>query len=236
MTTYLFALSPSTFWCQSGSKIIFLNLEHDRYSGITVEDASCLSGLVRGWPVGDALQETSSTKGMGIAQALFKKGLLVEGASAGGDSAQVDVPVATGSITGTPELGEAGIGTLCAVLPNFIAARYLLKRKKLLALIGRAQANKAHLTTTVQAFAGEHAGQVLSNYQRIRPILLSSHNECVLESFTVASLLASHGIPATCVIGVRTDPWGAHCWIQHESIVLNDTVDHVSRYTPIFSV
>jgi hypothetical protein len=35
---------------------------------------------------------------------------------------------------------------------------------------------------------------------------------------------------------VQTRPFAAHCWVQHGDIVCNDTVEHVSGYTPIMVV
>ncbi|HCY01912.1 MAG TPA: lasso peptide biosynthesis B2 protein, partial [Erythrobacter sp.] len=34
----------------------------------------------------------------------------------------------------------------------------------------------------------------------------------------------------------RSDPFGAHCWVQHGEAVLNDTAEEVLRYTPILVV
>jgi hypothetical protein len=48
--------------------------------------------------------------------------------------------------------------------------------------------------------------------------------------------LAWYRIFPTWVFGVQTRPFAAHCWLQHENIVLNDTVEHVTRYTPIMTV
>jgi hypothetical protein len=38
------------------------------------------------------------------------------------------------------------------------------------------------------------------------------------------------------VFGVQSRPFAAHCWLQLGGVVLNDTVDHVKRYTPIMVV
>jgi hypothetical protein len=38
------------------------------------------------------------------------------------------------------------------------------------------------------------------------------------------------------VIGVRTQPFGAHSWVQNGAVVLNDTPERVSSFTPILAV
>jgi hypothetical protein len=32
------------------------------------------------------------------------------------------------------------------------------------------------------------------------------------------------------------NPFGAHCWLQHERWVLNDDVEYISTFTPIMVV
>jgi hypothetical protein len=35
---------------------------------------------------------------------------------------------------------------------------------------------------------------------------------------------------------VKLEPFGAHCWIQDDDTVLNDTVEVVRQYTPVLVV
>jgi hypothetical protein len=43
------------------------------------------------------------------------------------------------------------------------------------------------------------------------------------------------GIEVNLVVGVAI-PFAAHCWVQHADMVLNDSVDIVSRYEPILVI
>jgi hypothetical protein len=48
--------------------------------------------------------------------------------------------------------------------------------------------------------------------------------------------LLREGFQPQWVIGVRSSPsFMAHSWIQHGGTVLNDSIDHVSVYTPIMA-
>lgn len=58
---------------------------------------------------------------------------------------------------------------------------------------------------------------------------------CLPHSLYMREFLALHGIGATLVFGVRTHPFEAHCWVEHEGCVLNDTADHVAWFTPIYA-
>jgi hypothetical protein len=35
------------------------------------------------------------------------------------------------------------------------------------------------------------------------------------------------------VFGVRTHPFEAHCWLEKDRVILDDTVEHVRWFTPI---
>ena len=67
-------------------------------------------------------------------------------------------------------------------------------------------------------------------------LLRSAADRCLPRSIALSLRLARRGIHAHIVIGVRSDPFGAHCWVQHGEAVLNDTAEEVLRYTPILVV
>lgn len=57
--------------------------------------------------------------------------------------------------------------------------------------------------------------------------------KCLLRSFILRRLLERQGMSAAWVFGVATWPFSAHCWLQAGEVVLDDTVERVSRFTPI---
>jgi hypothetical protein len=56
---------------------------------------------------------------------------------------------------------------------------------------------------------------------------------CLPDSLALHHFLFGRGLKASVVIGVRLNPFAAHCWVQAEDLVLNDSCDGVSRFTPI---
>ena len=60
--------------------------------------------------------------------------------------------------------------------------------------------------------------------------------ECLQRAFILKRVLAGRGIHADWVFGVRTWPFGAHCWLQIDDMVVGDTLARVSNYTPIMVV
>jgi hypothetical protein len=59
---------------------------------------------------------------------------------------------------------------------------------------------------------------------------------CLFDSLALVNFLARYGRFPQWVFGVRSDPFSAHCWVQQDSCVLNDSMEHVQTYVPIMSV
>lgn len=59
---------------------------------------------------------------------------------------------------------------------------------------------------------------------------------CLYRAFVLLTMLRYAGENAWWVFGVRTWPFGAHCWLQIEDAVLDDDPERVSHYTPIMAV
>ncbi len=70
----------------------------------------------------------------------------------------------------------------------------------------------------------------------MRVFLFTSKSECLFDSLTLLNFLARYGIFPDWVFGVQARPFAAHCWVQLDEIVFNDTVEHVGGYTPIMTV
>lgn len=81
----------------------------------------------------------------------------------------------------------------------------------------------------------EKLHRTLRGFQHAR-VLRSAADRCLPRSIALALRLARDGLAAQLVIGVRTNPFGAHSWTQHDDEVLNDTVEEVLRFTPILVI
>lgn len=59
--------------------------------------------------------------------------------------------------------------------------------------------------------------------------------ECLQRAYRLRRLLWREGFRPQWVFGVRTWPFGAHCWLQIGDLVVGDTLDRVRFYTPIMA-
>ena len=59
---------------------------------------------------------------------------------------------------------------------------------------------------------------------------------CTLDSLVVIEFFARHDLYPDWVFGIRANPPDAHCWVQHKDMLVNDTVDVVTQFTPIMAI
>lgn len=67
-------------------------------------------------------------------------------------------------------------------------------------------------------------------------LLRTAADRCLPRSVALAICLASDGVRTNVVFGVKLAPFGAHCWTQQGTDVLNDSVEEVLRYRPILVI
>jgi hypothetical protein len=82
----------------------------------------------------------------------------------------------------------------------------------------------------------EVARAAVAAFIRLRPLLFRAQDACLFDSLALMRYLSYYGVFPTCVLGVQTGPFAAHCWVQQESIVFNDAPEYVRKFTPILAV
>lgn len=63
---------------------------------------------------------------------------------------------------------------------------------------------------------------------------LPIEGECLVRSALLMRFLQQRGLGADWVFGVRLWPFTAHCWVQLDGVCLNDDVERLTSYTPIY--
>ncbi|WP_217352844.1 lasso peptide biosynthesis B2 protein [Sphingomonas sp. ID1715] len=63
--------------------------------------------------------------------------------------------------------------------------------------------------------------------------LLPTSPRCLLDSLILRRWCSARGIATAMVIGIRPLPFAAHCWVEHEGVVLNGSKDSVANFKPI---
>lgn len=108
-----------------------------------------------------------------------------------------------------------------------------LRTRPLNEIIFSFRRRKLFLSTPSQRQINEIGGDI-SGFQTSE-MLINSDRKCLRRSLAMAELLLTRRFPADLVFGVRLRPFEAHCWLQHGPILLNDRVENVRLFTPIFT-
>ncbi len=111
----------------------------------------------------------------------------------------------------------------------------------LLAALAVRKARKSAGVKDYLALAGEADGdrnpvrvaQAARAFWRMAP-WLPIEGECLLRSALLMRFLQRRGLEADWVFGVRLWPFTAHCWVQLDGVCLNDDVERLTSYTPIY--
>ena len=236
-----YALAEHVFVCLNGEHLVLLDLKEDRYWALEASQTAGLGTLVSGWPVrmpeGATQEGPPSEETTAALEVLQSRGLLTEGIPPGKDATPV-VPTApaTELISETETSPGPRLGRWITFFTASGFAKFALRAWPFERVIQRVKQRKQLLGARSQPLDVGRARKLVEAFMRYRVFLFSSKDECLYDSFALLEFLARYGIYPDWVFGVQTRPFAAHCWVQQDGVVFNDTVEHVSGYTPIMVV
>jgi hypothetical protein len=235
-----YALAEHVFVCLNGEHLVLLDLKEDRYWALEASQTSGLGALVGGWPVKTAdeavFTEEPTPETTAALEVLRGRGLLTDTVPPGKDAAPVSAIVPARELAAETDQATGRSGSWLSFFAASATAKIALRTWPFERVILRVRRRKAELGPAAGPLDIERARALMAAFVGYRVFLFSSKNECLFDSLALLEYLARHGIYADWVFGVQTRPFAAHCWVQHDDIVFNDTVEHVSGYTPIMVV
>ena len=234
-----YGLARHVFVCRDEEYIVVLDLKRDRYFALEAAKTAALSPVLPGWPAPLPEQAPTQQEIEQAAAPLLRQGWLLEG-SAGKEATPARVPAALADLTGAEDAARAKVGvrTVVAFVAASIFAKFALRFFRFERVIRRVAARNAKRAnrTTPQPSDSERVRQLVDAFVRMRVFLFTAREECLHDSLAVLEFLARHEIFPSWVFAVRARPFAAHCWVQYEDVVCNDSVEHVSSYVPIMMV
>ena len=221
--------------CVSEGQVIFLDLRNSRYMAVGSDGAAALNEAIEGWPLpfaptaGHGDQRSAAT----FTAQLVAKGLVVEDKAR--DRSVMTYPKATGSVD-RQSLDRALQVKPTSVLHFLTSAVVAATWLRFWSLERIADAMRRHRQrhcvpappSTVDALQ-----TAIATYDKLRPFAFTAHDKCLQDSLAMAHFLASEGFAADWLIGVKTNPFAAHSWVQRNGVVLNDQHEYVCRFCPI---
>lgn len=208
-------LHPSLSFCEVGDKFVFLDLPGDRYF--------CLDGdLDLNWRA-----VLSGNANADQIAALKRRDLLVDAGGVPLEPCPSFIPMR--SAMDVPVLGRSLVRAARHVLA-VARMRRRLRRERLADIVGsfiRAkngqQGSKRHRADLAIA---------ASDFARLATFT-TTLDQCLSRSLAVGFHLARNGFEPSLVFGVRLGSFSAHCWIECQSLLVNDRFDRVGTYQPI---
>lgn len=221
--------------------MILMDLERDKY--VAVMPAQRLAPWVRGWPVGEPPATESPSDADGSADALVSQllahGMLVTDPHVGKPA----VPVTTArpqrslvefDLDARP---KANALQLWRFGGSCLQAQLSLKLRPIQSIVEAIRERKVRREAAEPPAADPvRLRSLVTSFARLRPLFYTLRSACLLDSLTLLHFLGAEGIHPDWVFGVKTDPFDAHCWVQHGEVLLNDIPDRVRQYSPILVV
>lgn len=73
-------------------------------------------------------------------------------------------------------------------------------------------------------------------FKILRPLFYTSKDHCLFDSLALIEFMARYGIYPTWIFGVKMGPFRAHCWVQDNNFIYNETLDQAHYFTPIMAI
>lgn len=240
-----YALANHVFVCVNGEHLVMLDLKEDRYWALEAAQTAGLESLVEGWPVktahsspdSDSAETDTSSETHSVIEVLQGRGILTQSVPPGKDATPVTANIPRRELVVENETAPGPrIGNWWTFFSASTFAKFALRTWPFEKVIQRVRRRKELRAARAATLDAERARKLVEAFARYRVFLFSSKDECLYDSFALLEFLARYEIFPNWHFGVQTRPFAAHCWVQHGDIVFNDTVEHVSGYTPIMVV
>ncbi|GEM_PF-246129 len=213
-----YKLRKGVSFCLTDDHLIFLDLKTGRYSTLSQRVAHAFKSA----QIGNYTAEIKATLNR-----LAVAGLIEHGETEGLLAPTSRTPVSNSVLDAhwcivTP--------TSPIVLLAIIKGVFQCKTQNLSAVLGRLKILRCHLGRT--ANVTEETEQLALQFVSARAFL-PLRDRCLAESTALVACLAHRQIHASIVFGVSGRPFAAHCWVEINGTVLNDSLEHVNSFQPI---
>lgn len=211
----LVAIAPLVRFAWRATDVVVLDIRTDTYF--------CLTNTVAALRPGPQPGTVLITDPI-LRRDLSDADLICEGPA----SLQPSIQTAKASLISKPRVGLAP--KIGAVL-NASWSTATFKRKTLAGMIATVRRRNARAHRTDPDLIARETGA----FNAIQPWMPAA-GDCLQRAYMLHYHLHRSGQRTRWIFGVRTWPFLAHCWLQADDLVVGDTAERVSGFTPILSV
>jgi hypothetical protein len=244
-TSLRYRLAPMVFPAATRHGMAFLNLKRNRYLGIGRADSLILSKYLDGLPTLDIWGTDAGelpnddSRRAALLDSLTRSEILTLNRNPRSEIVSTKVSldgdlVSIGyEITGEPSVGPREIALfLYCLLCSAVSLRVVPLRH----IVRRVYHRRNAAVSNGYAFSLSGATKLVATFQTIRPYFFLSKDRCLLHALALIEYLAHHDQYPMLVFGVKTDPWGAHAWVQHGTFLLDCSPEQVCGLEQILGV
>lgn len=206
------ALADGIHFAWIGEDVVVLDVEKDEYL--------CLTGA------GAMIKAAEEPGRVELADPALLQQLEVHGLTTQGVQPQRRRPLR--AVASAPLFETAPLHASLLAGLNAAVSTAAFKGRGFASLIAMARARERTLDSTDI----NKAVRLASAFEAVRP-WIPFEGDCLQRAFMLHHHLRANGVRADWVFGVRTWPFLAHCWIQVGDIVVGDSLERVSGFTPI---
>lgn len=224
-------LAQDVHVCVTGNNAIFLDLKHDRYIGLDAARTDVLRKIMSNACDADA-------HGDALVAHLIEQKLLTHDSRSGRTLHLTRTAAPTAALIGFEYDPPCDIKWhhVVALAGAYVEVTASLRFRSLAATVATA-AKRQQCVAKIrrESVDVEFIHALVLAFRRLRPLFYRCRQSCLLDSLVLASFLAKFHVFPQVVIGVTLGPFGGHCWVQYETLVLNDRLERVTKFTPILS-
>ena len=241
-----YGIPPHVYLCATGTGTVILDVRRDRYLGLGREETELLANAVPGWP--NPLWRTSascdahasSEATFEVCESLIADGVLeriAKGQKARAILAIRDMRRDWISIGDELEIrGRLTPRHIVNFLTAYCWARSSLAWRSFSFVVERIRARKPPRARGIAPSQLRKVAALVDVFRQLRPFVFAAEGRCLLHALTLTRFLSNYQIYPEWVIGVTTQPWGAHSWVQWDNYLLDSNPEKVCGYTPIMAV
>jgi hypothetical protein len=129
--------------------------------------------------------------------------------------------------------GRLTLRHIARFLAAFCWARYCLAWRPFSTIVEEVKATKACMVRDSDERHPHAVAALVDVFRRLRPFVFAAEGRCLIHALTLMKFLSQYRFYPEWVIGVTTQPWGAHSWVQWGNFLLDSNPEKVCGYTPI---
>jgi hypothetical protein len=242
-----FTVAPHVHVCVTGDGSVILDLKRDKYLGLGKRDTELLAAAIASWPKPQwGRTETEPTSDAVVVdtdelcRSLAADGLLISGVSNAAQTAQeppVDMKREWMSVGDEFEVeSKVTLRHVANFVVAYLWARCSLAWRPFSATVEGMRLEKARRPSSIDPNDTVKMTALVGVFRQLRPLAFAAEGRCLLHALTLTRFLNRYRLYPEWVIGVATQPWAAHAWVQCGNFLLDTNPEKVCRYTPILVI